>query len=274
MSGPDSGQTSAGGEAAAGKHAERLRSTDAVQRASGAAPWRMACAGLIAALVAWAVVATWYPFFKSGLSFGPGAVPTAEESALLFRVRWQNSAVVFASAGSLMGALLGLMAGFRRRAAIACFSGAVFGAVFGALASWCVLGLADQPFDAIVDPTENHAEMVKWTIIHAIAWTITGFGVGLGCSLPWASWSEMGRKTAGAMLGGLIAGPCFHVLISLIELVKPMGGTEMLVPDRHFMQLVWLASAGVLIGLLAGSLGVKAPKKPKPTTAASASPRG
>lgn len=262
MSGPDSGQirASAGG--------------DAPQRASGAAPWRMAGAGLVAALVAWAVVATWYPFFRSGLSFAPGAAPTAEESALLFRHRWQNCAAVFALAGSLMGASLGLMAGFRRRAAIACFSGAVFGAVSGALASWCVLGLVDQSFDAIVDPRENYADMAKWTIIHAIAWTITGFGVGFGCSLPWASWAEMGRKTAGAMLGGLIAGPCFHVLISLIELVKPMGGSEMLVPDRHFMQLIWLATAGVLIGLLAGSLGVKAAKKPKPKQMVSASPGG
>lgn len=254
MSGPDSGQAraSAGG--------------DLPQRASGAAPWRMAGAGLLAALVAWAVVAKWYPFFKSGLSFAPGAAPSAEESALLFRQQWQNYAVLFALAGSLMGAGLGLTA--RRRAAIGCFSGAVFGAVFGALASWCVLRLADQPFDAIVDPKENYAEMVKWTIVHAIAWTITGFGVGLGCSLPWASWTEMGRKTAGAMLGGLIAGPCFHVLISLIELIKPMGGTEMLVPDRPFNQLIWMATAGGLIGLLAGSLGVKAAKKPKPAPAA------
>lgn len=266
MSGPDSGQTraSAAGEAAGGKHAEPHPSADAEQRVSGVGPWRMAGAGLVAALVAWAVVATWYPFFRSGLSFGVGAAPSAEESALLFRQQWQNYAVLFALVGSLLGASLGLAAGFRRRAAIACFSGAVFGAVFGALASWCAMRLADQPFDAIVDPTQNHADMVKWTIIHAIAWTTTGFGVGLGCSLPWASWAEMGRKTAGAMLGGLIAGPCFHVLISLIELVKPMGGTEMLVPDRPFIKLIWMATAGVLIGLLAGSLGAKAAKKPKP----------
>lgn len=262
MSGPDSGQARANADG------------DALQRDSGAAPWRMAGAGLVAALVAWAVVAKWYPFFRSGLSFAPGTAPSPEESALLFRQQWQNCAAVFALAGSLMGAMLGLTAGFRRRAAIACFSGAVCGAVGGALAGWCVLGLADQSFDAIVDPTQNHADMVKWTIIHAIAWTITGFGVGLGCSLPWASWAEMGRKTAGAMLGGLIAGPGFHVLISLIELIKPMGGTEMLVPDRPFIQLIWMATAGVLIGLLAGSLGVKAAKKPKPAPAASASPGG
>lgn len=242
--------------------------------ASTAAPWRMAAAGLAAAVVAWLIVISWYPFLRSGLSFAPGAVPSAEESAMLTRYRWQNSAAMFAIFGSLLGASLGAVAGFRRAAVVACFSGAVFGAACGALASWCVLWLADQPFDAVVDSTQPYAEMVKWLIVHSIAWMITGLGAGFGSALPWASWAELRRKTVGAVLGGLLAGPCFQFLMALIELVSPMGGTDALIPERRFIQLVWLATAGVLIGLLAGAVGAKPAGKRKPAPPASASPGG
>lgn len=209
---------------------------------------KMAIAGLLAAVIAAVIVNTWYPFFQAGLSFGPGAVANDEQRALLTRYRWQNSAAVFAGFGLLLGASLGLAGGWRR-AALACISGAAGGAIFGGLANWCAMALADQSFARVIDPAKPYHEIAKWTIVHATAWTLVGLGVGFGCSLPWATWRDVGRGTVAAALGGLLAAPCFQIFMTLIEVIAPIGGTDALIPDRGIGQFVWMATAAVLIGV-------------------------
>ncbi|HWB07999.1 MAG TPA: hypothetical protein VG826_02055 [Pirellulales bacterium] len=234
-------------------------------------PVKLAVAGLAGGLATWAVVATWHPFYFSGLSFAPGVAPSQEQLAILNRQTWINTLSVFALFGASLSAALGIAAALHRRsmrtAAIGVPLGAVWGGAAGALGGWCGQRLSDPSFVELVDRSRPEAELATALIVHATCWGVIGLAVGLGFALAARSGRDWLHASLGAALGGILAAPCYQVVVLLVCLISPMGGTDTLIPEGNESRLFWFATAAVAIAVGAGGLSRR---KEKPVAPASA----
>jgi hypothetical protein len=229
---------------------------------------RLALGGFAAALISWLVVVLWYPFYFSGLSFAPGVAPTPEQMTMLVRQTWVNTLALFALFGAALSTGLNITAALHRRskrmALIGIPTGVALGGAFGALGGWCGQALSDSSLLQFIDRSRPEAELTVAVIVHAACWAVIGFGVGLGFALTALNGRDRLYAPLGACLGGMLATPCYQVIIVLVCLISPMGGTDSLIPEGNDSRLIWLITAGLAIGIGTGGLtgGKRKPAAP------------
>lgn len=225
-------------------------------RAAG--PGWLAAAGLLAAAVAWLITTQWYPFFQSGVTVGIYARPSDEEIAAITQADLFNCLALFGLLGGALGvAFAGAMALRRRSPWLAVAgvpSGLILGAAGGMLGGWCASAVADALVQSALVP-HKYRGALNPTIARACGWCLIGLGAGLGFSLPLANLRVIGQAALGALIGGLIAAPCYQVVVAIVGMFAQIAGADDLIPVNGVTSAAWFATAAVVIGLAAGLAG-------------------
>jgi hypothetical protein len=175
-----------------------------------------------------------------------------------------NTAFVYGLLGCITAAFFAVAEGVARRSAgyavVGVLLGMVSGAVFGALG-----GAAAQ----YIEPAQiNVGRMVRTILMHGAGWSITGLGVGLGCTLPSWRWKTTGLAVLGGIVGGAVSALLFCTLAGLL-----FSGfnTDLAVPAGSGPRLFWFVLTASLMAIVVGGLRDSRPRRARqspPATAA------
>jgi hypothetical protein len=219
-----------------------------------AGPGWLAGAGLLAAGAVWLVTWKWHPFFLHGVQVVLGVRPSDEDIAAVNEANLYNVLAVFGLLGGTLGAAFASATAIRHRSVRLVLwgipSGLVLGAACGMLGGWCAAMVAETLGQTAFMP--HKYRHFNPTIARACGWGLLGLGAGLGFSLPLGNRRAVAQATLGALVGGLLAAPCYQAVIGIIGMFAQVSGAEEVVADEPLARAVWLGMAGVFIGLAAG----------------------
>lgn len=228
-------------------------------------PWHLAVAGALAATLLWFFVLPRYPFvvYLHQGSFGPD--PGEAEAAV--RHQYINPSLLFASFACVISVAFAIAEGLARRsvkfALLGSGSGALVSSGFGALGGLLGQWVFDLPLYELID-------LARSIVVQATCWCLVGFGAGLGFSLPTRRWRAIFLAATGAVAGALLAALIFGPASAL---VVQLANTETLVPLKSTQQLMWLGTAAVFMGCVAGGLArPRKAKAPSPRVVSSPAP--
>ena len=221
-------------------------------------PAWLAGAGALGAAAVWVILGRWFPFFASQVeAIGLGMRPSDEHLAAITQAAFHNGLAAFGLLGGVLGFAFAVTTAIRHRsarvAAIGIPSGLLLGAAGGMLGGWCATMVSQALAETALVPRKYR--VFNPALARACGWGLIGLGAGLGFSLPLANRRAIAQATIGAFLGGLLAAPCYQVLIGLAGMLAQLAGTEELIPEDGVVRAVWLGTVGVFIGLAAGLAG-------------------
>ncbi len=202
--------------------------------------------GLLAALLAWALVQGVHPIFTvpQELHFGMGAPAELvnRNQAYQRKIERRHAMIYLGALGLLVGAALGIGEGLARRSGLPVGLPILLGAVGGVAGGYS--GCLVQEY---VRANIGFAE-IKHTIGMQLAMCLPiALGISLGLAALLFSWSAA-LKT---ILAGLAAGVLAAIAYPMVAVtLLPTISTDSFLPEEAGSRLLWLGLVACIIGLV------------------------
>lgn len=230
-----------------------------------AGPGWMVVAGLLAGLVAWAILDNAFPFVTAAISSGnsAGNSPSPDDSERMSKEQHVLNQKNSSGAGLVLAALAGLIFTViealrrpRRWSSLAVIViGTLLAAGFGALA-----GYAAQEFHEVWRLDRRLEPMQHTMAMQGIFWVLLAVGVGLGLGL----FAKRFPLVLGTVLQAVMSMVAFALAYVMVAgYLFPIDDANRLVPASSGNRALWCLAALTMLGLF---LGLARPRRKTPSS--------